>query len=94
MPPFVNGLLFTDIATDKLGGRAISQEDCRQLLANGAVLVANPHAGQPDRRLLIGLTDGGRLLTVVVEPTVDPTDWLVVTAWESTVRERKLFERS
>ena len=94
MPPTVNQLLFSDAATNKLGARAISREDCRQLLANGSVLAPNPHAGQPDRRLLIGSTNGGRVLTVVVEPTLDPADWLVVTGWESTERERKMFQRN
>ena len=33
---------------------------------------------------------GGRSLTVVVEATDDPTTWMIITAWESTERERKL----
>jgi hypothetical protein len=43
------------------------------------------------RRLLIGCTDGGRPLTLVVERTNDPTTWLVVTGWDSTARERRLL---
>jgi hypothetical protein len=50
-------------------------------------------AGGPMRRLLIGLTDGGRALTIVIEPTVDPTTWLIVTGWSSTAVERNLLER-
>jgi hypothetical protein len=33
------------------------------------------------RRLLIGRTDGGRALTLVIEQTIDPTTWLIVTGW-------------
>lgn len=94
MPSSVSELLFTDVASTKLGTRFISQEDCRQMLANGPLLAPNPHAGQPDRRLLVGPTNGGRMLTLVVEPTIEPTAWLVVTGWESTERERKMFEAS
>ncbi len=45
-----------------------------------------------DRRLLmIGHTDGGRVLTLVIERTVDPTTWLIVTGWSSTAAERKIL---
>ena len=43
------------------------------------------------RVLLVGLTDGGRALTLVIERTADPTTWLIVTGWSSTVTERKLL---
>ncbi len=59
---------------------------------NASVTVRNPHGNPPDkRRLLIGCTDGGRVLTLVVEGTLDPTTWLVVTGWEATARERRLL---
>lgn len=31
--------------------------------------------------LMMGLTRGGRPITVVILPTGDPTSWLVYTAW-------------
>jgi hypothetical protein len=43
------------------------------------------------RRLLIGETDGRRVLTLVIERTVEPTTWLVVTGWSATNAERKLL---
>ena len=43
------------------------------------------------RRLVIGRTDGGRALTLVVERTPEPTTWLIVTGWEATAREAKLL---
>jgi hypothetical protein len=43
------------------------------------------------RRLLIGRTNGDRCLTLVIEQTVDPTTWLIVTGWASTDPERKLL---
>lgn len=30
---------------------------------------------------MIGRTDGGRALTLVIEQTADPTTWLIATGW-------------
>lgn len=91
----ISQLLATDVALDKLGARGISAGEVQQLVGNEHVVVGNPHAGgQSDaRRLLIGLTDGGRALTTVIERTVEPTTWLIVTGWNSTAIERNLLER-
>jgi hypothetical protein len=58
------------------------------------VTVRNPQAGgEADaQRLMIGTTDGGRILTLVIERTIDPTTWLIVTGWSSTDVERNLLE--
>jgi hypothetical protein len=53
-------------------------------------VVRNPSGERLNRRLLIGRTNGGRFLTTVVQETLDPTTWLLVTAWESTAAERKI----
>lgn len=92
----VHQLLATDVALDKLGARAISAQEAEQLSRNDHVAVRNPHQGASSggRLLLVGLTDGGRALTLVIEATADPTTWLIVTGWSSTVTERKLLGRS
>jgi hypothetical protein len=46
------------------------------------------------RRLLIGHSDSGRRLTLVIEETVEPTTWMLVTGWESTSAERMILEKS
>lgn len=69
----VHQLLASGVALGKLGGRGISAEDARALRRNGHVIVRNPRARGPGRRLLIGRTDGGQILTLVIERTVDPT---------------------
>jgi hypothetical protein len=93
MPDQVIELLITEIALDKLGARNISAEEVEQLLRNDHITVRNPRAPEPgSRRLLIGRTDGGRRLTLVIEQTIDPTTWLVITGWDSTDVERKLLE--
>lgn len=92
MPDTIFELLLTEAAIDKLGARGISIEEIHQLPRNVNVTVRNPHSDPPDRRqLLIGRTDGGRVLTLVVERTSDPTTWLTVTGWDATARERRLL---
>ncbi len=90
----ISQLLATDVALDKLGARGISAEEAEQVPRNRHAMVQNPRSGgAPQQRLLlIGRTDGGRVLTLVVERTADPTTWLVVTGWSSTERERRLLE--
>lgn len=90
----VQQLLATDVALDKLGARAISAQEAEQLPRNHHVAVRNPRASRGGRMLLVGLTDGGRALTLVIERTADPTTWLIVTGWSATVTERKLLEGS
>jgi hypothetical protein len=40
----------------------------------------------------LGRTDGGRALTLVIDRTLDPTSWLIVTGWIATARERRLID--
>jgi hypothetical protein len=96
MPDAVHELLATEIALAKLGARDISAEEVAQLPRNRYVIVRNPHGGgEPgSRRFLIGWTNGGRALTLVIERTIDPTTWLIVTGWSATERERILLERT
>jgi len=94
----VHQLFATEEALDKLGGRGISIGEAEQLLRNRHVLLRNLR-GHPDRRqrqarrLLIGLTDGERVITLVVQATIEPTTWLLITGWDATAVERRLIER-
>lgn len=92
MAATIHELLVTDVAAQKLGRRGIADIEVSQLLQNPSVTVRNPGSDATHRRLLIGRTDGGRVLTLVVEATIEPTTWLVVTGWTATERERKLLE--
>lgn len=96
MADVVNELLATERAIDKLGARRISIDEAEQLAHNHHAMVRNPSdAGDSgQRQLLIGCTDGGRVLTLVVERTIDPTTWLIVTGWSSTDGERNLLART
>jgi hypothetical protein len=90
----VHQLLATDVALDKLGARRIAAVEAEQLLGNPHVVVRNPRApADPGkRRLLIGRTDGGRAITLVIERTADPASWLIVTGWSSTAAERRMLD--
>jgi uncharacterized DUF497 family protein len=88
----VHQLVATDRAIEKLGARTISFEEATQVSSNRHVFLPNPR--DPERRrFLIGVTDGGRVLTLVVEETVEPTTWLLVTGWSATLGERRILGR-
>jgi uncharacterized DUF497 family protein len=97
-PTTISEVRATEAALGKLGTRGISEEEAEQLLNNAFVIVGNlrgrtPRRQPSERRTLIGRTDGGRVLTLVVEETLEPTSWLIITGWTATERERKLLGR-
>jgi uncharacterized DUF497 family protein len=75
----IHELLATQTAVKKLGARSISIEEAQQLIDNRYVTVRNPRRRGRARRLVVGRTDGGRTITLVVERTAEPTTWLIVT---------------
>jgi uncharacterized DUF497 family protein len=92
----IHELLVAEEAVEKLGARSISVEEAQQLLDNRYLILRDPgrrrrrEQGRA-RRLVIGRTNGGRALTLVVERTREPTTWLIVTGWGATPRERKIL---
>jgi uncharacterized DUF497 family protein len=90
---FIGQLLATDAARDKLAARGISTAEAEQLPRNRHTTMRNTHgsSGENERVLLVGRTNGGRAITLVIERTVDPTSWLIVTGWIATDRERKII---
>ena len=98
MAPTISQIRATEAALDKLGARGISEEEAEQLLNNAFVIAKNLRGRAPrhqpsERRTLIGRTDGGRVLTIVIEQTIEPTSWLIITGWTATERERRILER-
>jgi hypothetical protein len=91
MTDAVHELLITEAALHKLGARGISAQEAEQLPRNRHLSVRNPRTGATARRLLIGHTDGGRSLTLVIEATIEPATWLIITGWVATDAERKLL---
>ena len=83
---------------EQLGGRRIAVDEARQLIANRYLIVPNKERARRARlklrarRLMIGNTNGGRILTLVVERTHDPTTWLIVTGWTATNNQCKMLK--
>jgi uncharacterized DUF497 family protein len=94
MAEMISQLLATDAARVKLGARDISTAEAEQLPRNRHATARNPRGSgeEGERLMLIGRTDGGRVLTLVIERTLDPTTWLIVTGWLATDRERKILD--
>lgn len=92
MRTLIAELIFTLAAVSKLAKRGISTDEVVELPWNRYRVVANPHGPDPDRRFLIGRTNAGRFLTVVIARTDEPTTWLVITGWEATIAQRRLLD--
>jgi hypothetical protein len=94
-PDTIYELRATVAAIEKLAARGISVEEAEELPRNNHVTLRNRGRARRsarklrNRRLLIGETDGGRTLTLVIERTNDPTGWLIVTGWTATPSERR-----
>lgn len=88
----------TAAALNKLGARDISRGEAEQILNNAYVIVRNLRGRQKRRqldirRIMIGRTNGGRMLTLVIEETPEPTTWLIITGWDSSAQERTIPRR-
>jgi hypothetical protein len=95
MPDVVNESLATERAIDKLGARGISVDEAEQVPHNSHTMIRNPR--EPEGQASGSCSseaDGGRALTIVVERTIDPTTWLILTGWSSTDSERNLLRRT
>jgi hypothetical protein len=84
VPDVVNELVATSAALAKLGVRGISGAEARETIWNRHLIIRNRRGNlerrQPQtRRLLIGRTNAGRTLTLVIEETIEPSTWLIVT---------------
>ena len=97
MHDVVRELSLNVTAIKKLSARGISRREVEQLTNNRYVIAPNrgrrrrgAHKTQT-RRIVVGRTNGGRRLTLVIQKTREPTSWTVVTGWNSTKRERKML---
>jgi hypothetical protein len=85
----------TIAAVEKLAARGISADEAEELPRNDHVTLRNRGRARRssrklrDRRLLIGETNGGRALTLVIKRTKDPASWLIVIGWAATPAERR-----
>ena len=81
---------FDDKNTDHIARHGVDPDEIEQISGNDYVTARNKH--DPENRVrMIGQTNGGRTLTVVLEATRDDVIWRPVTAWDSTSEERGLL---
>lgn len=88
----VNDLIFDEHNEREMARHGVVRYDVDQLMWNRNVVVPN-RRGEQASVLLIGETDGGRLLTVPLAPTDDPTTWRPATAFDASRHQRWLFDR-
>jgi uncharacterized DUF497 family protein len=81
---------FDDENAEHIARHGITPEEIEQITGNAYVTARN--AGVPENRILmIGQTDGGRALTIVLEATRDDVVWRPITGWDSTQEEHQLL---
>lgn len=88
----VYDLIFDEHNEREMARHGVTRHEAGQLLNNRNVAVPNGR-GEPGSVLFVGETNGGRLLTVPLAPTDDPTTWRPATAFDASRRQRWLFDR-
>jgi hypothetical protein len=81
-------LEFDDDNIEELAGHSITPQEITQILQNRFTVRRNKKNRAGDRQL-IGLTNGGRVITVILAPTHLPDRWRPVTGWDSADAERR-----
>lgn len=66
-------LLMTEVTVGKLAGHGITPDEVRQVNDSDRIVLRNPRPRVDGSILLIGPTHGGRILTVVLNPTASTT---------------------
>lgn len=86
-------LVVNALALRKLADRGITSAEVEQVVANGPLVVPNPNARLAGSVFAIGITDGARFLTIVLQPDeASPTRWHVMTGWDSSPRQIEAFQ--
>ncbi|UUY03866.1 hypothetical protein LRS13_24960 [Svornostia abyssi] len=87
-------LVINHLAAEKLTDRRISERDVREVISNGPLVVPNPLPRVRGSIVAIGMTNGARFLTLILQPDVDsPTRWHVMTGWDASARQIDAFHR-
>ncbi len=93
--PFLR-IEFNFEALRKLAERGISVDEVTEVFERSPVVwIENPNPRAEDSRWLIGPTAAGRFLTVVVDRDgADHGRWHVMTAWEATDAQIRLYRNA
>ncbi len=88
----VSDLIFDEHNEHEMARHGVVADEVDELKWNRNVVLRN-HRGEAGSVLLVGETAGGRLLTVPLAPTNDPTTWRPATAFDAGPHHRALFDR-
>lgn len=83
-------LMWDDENEQHFARHSITPREVRQMLSNQHVIGQNVKGGE-NRILLVGRTNGGRILAVSLESTHDAGTWRPVTGWPAKKNEAKLL---
>ncbi len=84
-------LEFDEYNERELSAHSVSAHEVMQLMENTFTVRRNKRSGAGERQL-IGRTNGGRVLTLILAPTAVPDRWRPVTGWDSTASERRALD--
>jgi hypothetical protein len=88
----VSALILDEHNLAEMVRHGVLAAEVMQVIANRHVSAPNPR-GEWGSILLIGETDGGRVLTIPLAPTDDPTTWRPATAFDASRHQRTVFRR-
>jgi hypothetical protein len=88
----VSALILDEHNLAEMARHGVSGAEVVQLIANRHITGPN-RRGEPGSIVLIGETDGGRVLTVPLAPTDEPATWRAATAFDASRHQRTIFRR-
>ena len=88
----IAAVLFDQHNLAEMARHHISKAEADQLILNRYIVVQNPR-GRSDSIMLIGETNGGRLVTMPLTPLDDHGLWRPATAFDASRHQRRLFQR-
>lgn len=89
--PQVFELEFDDGNEEEIAAHSVQPDEVWQALDLHPVFFRNKK-GYAATLIMVGPTDGGRLLTVPLAPTPVPGRWRPATAWDSSTGERTRYD--
>lgn len=67
----------------EMARHGVSESEVLQVMWNRHLTARNPR-GEPGGILMVGETNGGRVLTIPLAPTDDPSTWRPATAFDAS----------
>ena len=88
---YIDVLRVSPGAEDELAGHGITVDEALEVRWDDPAFFRDK---RPGRDLMIGRTEGGQLLTIVVEEQRAQSTWDIVTGWKSDKGERTAWQKA